>query len=129
MAFFSRKSGATPLAAIAVHKGLSAGAAVAFLLAGPSTNLTTFGVLAALHGRAVALRFGLTLTGVAILVGWGVDLAGVQVPDAVHAAHAEEASALAVVAGGALLALAVASLFRQGPRGALDAVLSPVHDH
>ena len=47
-------SGATPLAALAAQKGLSAGAALAFLLAGPATNVTTFGVLASLHGRRLA---------------------------------------------------------------------------
>ena len=38
-------SGSTPLAAIAIHKGISPGAAIAFLIAGPATNVTTFGIL------------------------------------------------------------------------------------
>ncbi|MBT8492828.1 MAG: permease, partial [Deltaproteobacteria bacterium] len=44
-------SGATPLAAVLIHKGVSPGAAVAFLLAGPATNMTTFGILTQLHSR------------------------------------------------------------------------------
>ena len=38
-------SGATPLAAVLVFNGISPGAALAFLLTGPATNLTTFSML------------------------------------------------------------------------------------
>ncbi len=53
-------SGATPLAAGFVAAGISPGAALAFLLAGPATNLTTFGLLHRLHGRRVAVLFAAT---------------------------------------------------------------------
>ncbi|MDA0337696.1 MAG: permease, partial [bacterium] len=42
-------SGATPLVAVLIHNGVSPGAALAFLLTGPATNLTTLGVLTRLH--------------------------------------------------------------------------------
>jgi uncharacterized membrane protein YraQ (UPF0718 family) len=62
-------SGSTPLAAVLIATGLSPGAALAFLLTGPATNLTTFGVLAKLHGGAVALRFALAVMALAVGMG------------------------------------------------------------
>ena len=49
--------GATPLVAVLIALGVSPGAALVFLLTGPATNVTTFGVLTKLHGRAVAIGF------------------------------------------------------------------------
>ena len=54
-------SGSTPLAAIMVFQGLSPGAAIAFLLTGPATNITTFGVLHRLHGRRIAVLFSVAI--------------------------------------------------------------------
>jgi len=124
-------SGATPLAAMAVHKGLSAGAALTFLLAGPATNATTFGVLSALHGRALALRFGVVLTAVAVLTGWGVDALGVSLPVMAHPddLEAHGPDPLGWVAMVVLIGLGMASLARLGARGVVDQVLQPVHDH
>ncbi len=48
-------AGATPLVAVLIAGGVSPGAAIAFLLTGPATNVSTFGVLSAIHGRKVAL--------------------------------------------------------------------------
>lgn len=66
-------SGATPLVAILLAKGASPGAVIAFLLTGPATNVTTFGLLKTLHGRATALRFVVAMAILAILVGVGVN--------------------------------------------------------
>ncbi len=123
-------SGATPLVAVLMHKGLSAGAAIAFLLTGPATNIVTFGVLGALHGRRVAIAFGLFVTGLAITMGYLVNawLPAVQIPlfDHVEA----QASWLNIVCLTALSLLLLLSLFRQGPRGFIDQ-LAPFkkHDH
>ncbi len=124
-------SGATPLAAMAVHKGLSAGAALTFLLAGPATNATTFGVLTALHGRTLALRFGIVLTAVAVLAGWGVDALGITLPEMAHPddLHTHGPDPVGWVAMVVLLGLGVASLGRLGARGVVDQVLQPVHEH
>ena len=120
-------SGATPVAALALHKGLSAGAAIAFLIAGPATNLTTFGVLARLHGRRTALLFGATVTGLAVLGGWLVDALGVPAVPVLDA-HAEtQGSWFAWLCVGCLIVLTVASLFRQGPRGVLRQIVEPIH--
>ena len=50
-------TGSTPLIALLMHKGLSAGAAVALLLTGPATNLTTWRALAHRYGRRTATVF------------------------------------------------------------------------
>jgi len=122
-------SGATPIAAMAVHKGLSAGAALTFLLAGPVTNVTTFGVLAALHGRALAIRFALVLTGVAILLGWGVDSMGLSLPGMAHPSdlHATGANPWGWATAAVWFFLGLASLGRLGARGVVDRVLQPEH--
>ncbi|MCG8554667.1 MAG: permease [Proteobacteria bacterium] len=122
-------SGATPVAALALHKGLSSGAAIAFLIAGPATNVTTFGVLASLHGRRIALLFGFSVTALAVLAGWLVDVIGIPAAPVLEAHADAEAhgSWFAWICVGSLAALAVASLFRQGPRGALRQVLEPIH--
>lgn len=124
-------SGATPIAALAIHKGLSTGAAIAFLIAGPATNVTTFGVLARLHGRRTAILFGLTVTSLAIVSGWAVDALGVPATPFLDAysdaePHYSWLSWLSVIG---LAVLTVASLVRQGPRGALRQILRPIHAH
>lgn len=124
-------SGATPIAALAIHKGLSTGAAMAFLIAGPATNVTTFGVLARLHGRRVALLFGVSVTALAVIAGWTIDLIGVSAVPVLegHAAVDAHGSWLSVTAVVILSMLVVASLVRQGPRGAIQQILDPIHVH
>jgi len=124
-------SGATPVAALAIHKGLSSGAAIAFLIAGPATNVTTFGVLTRLHSRRIAILFGLAVSMLAIIAGWGVDVLGVEaapVLDA-HAYVDNHGSWINWVCVYVLSLLVVASLFRQGPRGALRQIMEPIHTH
>lgn len=62
-------SAATPMVAALLAVGVSPGAAIAFLVTGPSTNVTTFGALARLHGRGVALAFVGGVAGCAVLAG------------------------------------------------------------
>lgn len=124
-------SGATPIAAVALQKGVSGGAVIALLIAGPATNITTFGVLTRLHGARKALAFGAAVTGLAIAAGTVVDVLGFTVGTVPPLALAAEPEAswiqwlsLLLLAG-----LATASLFRQGPRGLLKQILQPVHAH
>ena len=63
-------SSATPFVAVLLFKGVSPGAALAFLLTGPATNVTTFGVLARLHGRKIALCFSATIILLAVAMGY-----------------------------------------------------------
>lgn len=128
-------SGSTPLAAILIFKGVSPGAAIAFLLTGPATNLTTFGVLARLHSRKTALFFALTTALVTTALGWSANalLSGgaAVLPQHVHA-HGGDWLELACAV--ALLALFVISILRQGTRRFVGQVISPHgaagdHDH
>ena len=66
-------SSATPLVAVLIHKGVSPGAAIAFLLTGPATNATTYGVLAKLHGRKVAIGYGVTIALLTVGLGFLVN--------------------------------------------------------
>lgn len=122
-------SGATPLAAIAIHKGISPGAALAFLIAGPATNTTTFAILARLHGRRVAAAFGAAVLASAVVCGWLIDVAALgllhHLPVEAHA----EGSALEWVCLIAFAAICVASLLRQGPRGVIGQLTNPIHTH
>ena len=104
---------------------------MAFLIAGPATNVTTFGVLARLHGRQTALRFGVAVTTLAVLSGWIVDGIGVAAAPILeaHAAIDSHASWFAWLCVGGLGLLTVASLVRQGPRGAVRQILEPIHTH
>lgn len=67
-------SGATPLVAVFLATGVSPGAALAFLLTGPATNVTTFGVLSALHGKRTALLFGLMTLALTVMLGYLTNL-------------------------------------------------------
>lgn len=119
-------SGATPLAAVAIFAGVGPGAAIAFLLSGPATNVTTFGILSNLHGRATAIQFGLTVGVGAILLGWSVDALGLTGPAGLVDAHEHGVSTVALMSTAALGAMLVASLFRQGPRGMVQQVAAPL---
>lgn len=129
-------SGATPLVAVLIHKGVSPGAALAFLLAGPATNITTFGVLAQLHGRRIAFAFAVAIAGLAIGIGLGVnvfmaDVEGIALHESVH----QHPELLPMLCLGVLVVVFALSLLRQGPRGFIGQVLSPhddddgCHDH
>ncbi len=123
-------SGATPLVAVLVHKGLSGGAAVAFLLTGPATNISTFGVLRRLHGPRVALRFGMVVATLAVGLGLALDALW---PDPLvpplHAASAHAHGTLELASAAVLGLLFAAALVRNGLAGFLDPLLHPHHDH
>lgn len=82
-------SGATPIVAVLLAGGLSPGAGLAFLLAGPATNVASFGLLASLHDLATARRFAVGMLGGAVLLGWLTNVAlggssGFQAPPLPH---------------------------------------------
>ncbi len=116
-------AGATPLVAVLVLNGVSPGAALAFLITGPATNVTTLGVLTRLHGRRIALLFAACVVVITALLGRAVngltDVAGV-VPDLGHAAHGAGWRDLCLAALGALM---LASIVRRGPRAFVGEVV------
>ncbi len=112
-------SGSTPLAAVLMASGLSPGAALAFLLTGPASNITTFGALSRWHGRGIALRFAIGITVGAVAAGWIVDgFLGSYIPVPALGGHEHDEGRLIQWACLGLLSIAaVASLLRIGPRG------------
>ncbi|MEE2751047.1 MAG: permease [Myxococcota bacterium] len=124
--FYICASGATPIAAIAIHQGVSPGAALAFLLIGPATNLATYRTLGELHSPAIARLFTVAVTAGAIGAGLAVDLMSVNVLSQLHTTHAPEFAGTTLVAVSLLGLLAVMSLYRQGPRGMLAKISSPI---
>ena len=116
-------AGATPLVAVLVLNGVSPGAALAFLITGPATNVTTLGVLTQLHGRRIALLFAASVVVVTVLLGRAVngltEISG-AVPDPEHAAHGAGWRDLCLAVLGALF---LASLVRRGPRAFAGVVL------
>ena len=122
-------SGSTPLVAVLLGKGTSVGAAIAFLLTGPATNLTTFGVLTKLHGRRAALLFAGLAVVVAVAIGYAVNLTLPASAAASLPALEEHAPSTFKTVCLALIALLyLVSLFRQGVRGFLGQVIAP-HSH
>ncbi len=128
-------SGATPFVAVLIHNGVSPGAALAFLLTGPATNVTTFGILSQLHGRRIALLFGGMMAALTIGLGLLVDallpeLRGI----AVRVAAGHEPDLLEVLCLAGLTLVLALSVLRQGPRGFVGQILTPFgdaddHDH
>jgi uncharacterized protein len=124
-------SGATPLVAVLLHKGVSPGAAIAFLLTGPATNLTTFGVLKNLHGRKLALWFAAAMVVVPTLLGWATNI-GLprERPEALHTAAHEPATLLEIGCLTLLAVLVIISLVRHGPRHMVaQLVTTAAHEH
>jgi len=125
MPIFISALGATPFALVLVHKGVSAGAVVALLLTAPATNASTFGLLRQLHGRKVAIAFGVVMIAAAIGLGYTVNLAlpAIALPlQAWPPSHFDDAAL-------ALLGLvALWSLLRQGAHGFVSQVVE-LHHH
>ena len=129
--FYVCATGSTPIVAVLVHKGASAGAVIAFLLAAPATNLATLAIVTRLLSKRVAVVFAVAVYVAAVVVGFGVNAAvdaGILTlpslhKDAGHAHGAVELGALAV-----LLILMVLSLWRQGARGFLGQILKSLDD-
>lgn len=74
----------TPIAAALVAQGVSPGAALVFLLAGPATNASAIGILTQQFGRRIVAAYLAVIAVVAVVMGlalnvtlawWGVDLA------------------------------------------------------
>jgi hypothetical protein len=122
-------SGATPIAAVAIYQGISPGAALAFLLAGPATNITTFGILTQLHSKKVAIGFGLAVMGCAVSAGLVIDQMTLETVSSEHQHAHAHGSLLQWLSLAGLGLLLMGSLFRQGPRGLMEQVTHPIDEH
>ncbi len=124
---------ATPLVAALLAAGLSPGAAIAFLITGPATNLSTLGVLASLHGRRAAIAFAGSIVAFAVAAGVIIDLAftSLQIPSLAELTQ-ETPSSLQLFSLFALALLFAASIARRGIRrfaGEIGEGLGWSHDH
>lgn len=63
-------SASTPVAAALVMKGLSPGAALVFLLAGPATNAATLTVVARYFGKQATMIYLTSIAVCSIVLGW-----------------------------------------------------------
>ncbi|MCA9320482.1 MAG: permease [Planctomycetes bacterium] len=118
-------AGATPLVAIFLLKGISPGAALAFLLTGPATNVTTYGLLSRLHGSRLALTFAGAVALFTIGLGYLVDAFVVPGATLTPPAHEHaEGTTLQWIALGILALMTIASITRQGARGFVGRVLA-----
>jgi len=66
-------SASTPIAAALVLKGLSPGAALVFLLAGPATNAATMTVVAKHLGKAATVVYTTAIALCSLAMGWAVN--------------------------------------------------------
>ncbi len=109
--------GATPLAAVMIHKGFSVGAALAFLLVGPTTSVAAIALLKRSIGARAAAAFALFSVAFAVVVGLVANalVPGAVVPD-LHDLAAHEHAAVEWVCAAALGALLLWSFTRLGPR-------------
>jgi uncharacterized membrane protein YraQ (UPF0718 family) len=107
-------SASTPIAAALILKGLSPGAALVFLMAGPATNATSITVVGGMLGKRAAAVYIAGISVCAVLMGLSLDgflkLTGWHVVPTIGAGH-EHGFAAWRHAIAALFLAAVAALF------------------
>lgn len=107
----------TPIAAALILKGVSPGAALVFLLAGPATNVTSLTVLTGILGKRAVFIYLTSLSIMAVLFGLAVDwlYAFLGLDIRAVAGQAQEFMPAYVETSGALflLALSIKPLFSQ----------------
>ncbi len=72
--FYVCATASTPIAAALAMKGLSPGAALVFLLAGPATNAASLMVVIRILGGKAAAIYLVAIAGVSLLLGLGTDV-------------------------------------------------------
>jgi copper ion binding protein len=118
-------TGSIPVAVALMAKGVSAGAALVFLVAGPATNAITIGIVGKLLGKKSLAIYLATIIVGSVLLGLGMDWmsASPGVPVSFHHLHADSAIrwwewASAALLGLVLLyALAIEPLLRRVSAG------------
>lgn len=99
----------TPIAAALALKGLSPGAALVFLLAGPATNAATITVVSRMLGKRVAAVYVASIAVVSVLLGLAVNqvysVLGFSVSNWVQATEEHGHSIIAVISALVLIGL------------------------
>lgn len=106
----------TPIAAALILKGVSPGAALVFLLAGPATNLTSLTMLIKVLGKRGTVLYLTGIAGGAVLCGLALDqlygALGISASAVVGAAGEVMPEWLRVAGAVALLAMSIMPLYR-----------------
>jgi len=106
-------TGSIPIAAVLLLKGLSPGAAIVFLMAGPATNAATMAVISNSMGRRVFWLYLLSIVGGALLFGTLVnefiprDWILSSLPDLQHSMSHHGTKLIPVLSGALLLILII----------------------
>jgi hypothetical protein len=120
----------TPIVAALALKGLSPGAALVFLLAGPATNVATLTVVSKIVGRRSALIYLASIVGCSLVLGmvgnWIYGVLGLSVTDWVSRGEEEAVSLFGIVSAVVLLGLIGRALWKE--RGH-DHGHDHAHDH
>ncbi len=113
-------SASTPVAAALVLKGISPGAALVFLLAGPATNAATVTIVGKFWGRRATGVYLFAIAACSLLLGWLTNRlygwAGWEITDWVQRPVATEEPLLATAAAVVLLLLIVRSRISLGKK-------------
>jgi hypothetical protein len=109
-------TGSTPIAAALALKGLSPGAALVFLLAGPATNAASLLVVAKILGKRATVIYLTVIVVVSLFLGlltnYVYGLLGLDVAQWIQASHGESASRVDGVLAVVLLLLIGFNLIR-----------------
>jgi hypothetical protein len=108
-------SASTPIAAAMVLKGLSPGAALVFLLAGPATNAATITVISKFWGKNVTFIYLGTIACSSLFLGWILNriyaLFAIDITQWVSTSEMETGHPLSIISALLLLTLVARSLF------------------
>jgi len=125
-------AGSTPFVAILLSSGLSPGAAVSFLLTGPATNISTFGVISQIHGKKTAILFSILAASCSVALGLFVNFtfgSSITIQSIKELEHSHLGS-LEIICMYALCFLFIFSVLRAGARSFFGQVVGKlVHAH
>ncbi len=107
----------TPIAAALVLKGLSPGAALVFLLAGPATNAATLTVVLKHWGRKATVAYLISIGVCSLVLGWILNriyaASGIDITKWVQAGGEGEDGLFSIICSIGLLVLIVRSLLKK----------------
>lgn len=102
-----------PIAAALMLKGISPGAALVFLIAGPATNAATITAIATILGRKAMAIYLATVATLALAAGAVLNLISGSIPGGLTASSLHDHNRLQQWAGAALLVLIALSFLRR----------------
>ncbi len=110
-------SASTPIATGFLLAGVSPGAVLVYLLAGPATNMATLGVINKEMGRRTLWLYLLGITTSALAAGWLVDFLvarwQIDISQQLHTSHAQMPLAVQVISAVLLAGLALRGLWKK----------------